>query len=175
MMRSGACRNTFETYGVTHEELAERFPDNVYVRRLVSKADELNVSFDSSPIEAQWLYHPDQRVVYVWEPDLAEQSLSYLVVILAHELGHVVDFDNNPKHRRATRNLHWLEVPDEIELAAFVQGFRILKELAIPISLDQYEQMIEEPMGILVRQKIENNHLCCLLSESNPLRAADRM
>ena len=150
-----------------HERLAARFPDNPYVQRLVAKAEALNVSFDSSPVENNWLYHPYQRRLYIWEPDLDSQSLSYLVVILAHELGHAVDFDDNPHHLRTLRNHHWLDVPDEVELAAFVQGFRILKELAIPVSLDHYEQMIEQPMAARVRRQIESN-LCCLLSAPRP-------
>ena len=55
-------------------------------------------------------------------------------------------------------------MPDEVEIAAFVQGFRILKELSIPVSLDHYEQMIEEPMAARLRKQIETRHLCCLLS-----------
>lgn len=170
MMRCGAVGNVVDTARTTHERLAARFPDNPYVQRLVSKAEALNVTFDASPIEEHWLYHPDQRRIYIWEPDLESQSLTYLVVILAHELGHVVDFDRNPHHRRASKNRHWLDVPDEVELAAFVQGFRILKELSIPVSLDHYEQMIEEPMARRVRRQIETNLLCCLLSKPSPFR-----
>jgi len=165
-MRACACPNVSAAHRA-HRRIAAGFPDNPFIQRLIAKVESLGVTFESSPVENQWLYHPDQRVLYVWEPDLVNQSLSYLVVILAHELGHVIDFDKNPRHRRATRNLHWLDVPSEIELAAFVQGFRILKELAIPVSLDQYEQMIEEPMGALVRERIEARHLCCLLSPAS--------
>ncbi len=173
MMRSCAIRNGPETAQTIHERLAARFPDNPYVQRLVSKAEALDVTFDVSPIENNWLYHPEQRRLYIWEPDLDSQSLTYLVVIMAHELGHVVDFDNNPMLKRLTRRLHWLEVPDEVEIAAFVHGFRILKELSIPVSLDHYEQMIEQPMAARVREQIETRHLCCLLSLPSEYRVAN--
>lgn len=149
-----------------HQALVEQFPDNPFIHRLVVKAAALGIAFDRSPIENQWLYHHERRTLYVWEPDLAGESLTYLVVVLAHELGHAIDFDRHPHHRRAMRHLHYLEVPDEVEIAAFVQGFRILKELAVPISLDQYEQMIEPPIGKIVRERIESRHLCCLLSQN---------
>ncbi|HEY8531547.1 MAG TPA: hypothetical protein VIL08_04790, partial [Limnochorda sp.] len=72
---------------------------------------------------------------------------SFLVVILAHELGHVLDFDANPHYRELVRDLHWSEVPLDIERSAFVRGFRILQALDIPVSLEAYLAMIEEPMA----------------------------
>lgn len=173
MMHCGVVEKSVKSAKATHQRLVARFPDNPYVRRLVSEAEALGVTLDTSPVENNWLYHPGQRRLYVWEPDLESQSLSYLVVILAHELGHVVDFDRNPDHRRALQNRHWLDVPDEVELAAFVEGFRILKELSIPVSLDHYEQMIEEPMATHVRRHIETHLLCCLLSETSPIHRAN--
>lgn len=144
--------------------LLDKFPDNPYIQRLLDKAAELNVTIARSPVHEQWLYHPDHRTLYVWEPDLDEESLSYLVVVLAHELGHVVDFDENPRRRAVTRYLHWSQVPDEIEIAAFVEGFHILKELSVPISLDDYTMMIEPPIAASVRERIESS-VCCLLGD----------
>lgn len=155
-----------------HERLRSRFPENEYIRRLLGKAASLGVRFAKSPVFEQWLYHPEHRTIYVWEPDLTEESLTYLVVVLAHELGHVTDFDKNPRHQRIASTLHWLQVPDEIEIAAFVQGFRILKELWIPISLDEYILMIHPPLGARVRERIERHHLCCIMSETAPKVAA---
>lgn len=155
-----------------HKRLVSRFPRNEFVQRLLAKAASLGVRFARSPVFEQWLYHPEHRTIYLWEPDLTGQPLSYLVVILAHELGHVTDFDSNPRHQRIASTLHWLQVPDEIEIAAFAEGFRILKELWIPVSLDQYVLMIEEPLGQRVRERIETQHLCCLMSEGASKRAA---
>ena len=148
-----------------HRSLISRFPQNPFLDRLVAKAEELDITFEPSPIREQWLYHPDRRAILVWEPDLEHQSLTYLIVVLAHEMGHAVDFDQNPGHRLAVRGLHWLDVPHEVEIAAFVQGFRLLKELWIPISLDHFEMMIEEPVSKIVRKRIEEEHICCLLSK----------
>ena len=150
-----------------HARLTALFPANPFVQRLVARAEAMGITFAPSPVEEQWFYHPDDRTLYVWEPDLDDQSLSYLVVILAHELGHAADFDNNPLHLHLTRGLHWSEVPLEIEIAAFVQGFRILKELGIPISLDQYECMIAPAIAPIVRNRLESYHLCCLLSPAD--------
>lgn len=159
-------KNRIDRSNREHKRLESRFPENEFVRRLLVKAASLGVRFAKSPIFEQWLYHPEHRTIYVWEPDLTNQSLTYLVVVLAHELGHVTDFDNNPRHQRIASTLHWLQVPDEIEIAAFVQGFRILKELWIPISLDQYVLMIHPPLGARVRERIETQHLCCIMSEA---------
>lgn len=150
------------------------FPENTFLQRLIEKAEALGIAFSTSPVPEQWLYHPEHRTIYVWEPDLKEESLSYLVVILAHELGHVVDFRANPLHRRLTRNLHWSEAPDEVEIAAFVYGFTILKELWIPVSLDQYVLMIAPSIAEEVRRRIERSHLCCLLSSDRPIQTSRR-
>lgn len=147
-----------------HEAIVAQFPRNPYLERLVEKALALDITFESSPVREQWLYHPGRRAILVWEPDLKAQSLTYLVVVLAHEIGHAVDFDQNPHHLLAVQELHWLDVPFEVEAAAFVQGFRLLKELWVPISLDQYQMMIQEPVATMVRKKIEAEHLCCLFS-----------
>ncbi|GEM_PF-2003570 len=156
-----------------HEAIIAQFPPNPYLERLVEKALALGITFESSPVPEQWLYHPGRRAILVWEPDLKEQSLSYLVVVLAHEIGHAVDFDENPDHLVAAKELHWLDVPWEVEAAAFIHGFRLLKELWVPISLDDYQMMIEEPVATMVRQAIEEEHLCCLLSRSCQERSPD--
>lgn len=147
-----------------HRRVVEKFPNNIFLQRLIEKAEAMGVMLAPCPVEAQWLYQPDQRTIYVWEDDLKEQSLSYLVVILAHELGHAADFDQRPQHRKMIRGVHWSEVPIEVEIAAFVEGFRILKELWIPVSLDQYQQMIEPSISTEVRRQIEADYLCCLMS-----------
>lgn len=126
----------------------------------------MNIQLAESPVCEQWLYHPAGRTIYVWPPDLDEQSLSYLVVIMAHELGHAVDFDAHPVHVAIVRKRHWSQAPFFIEQAAFVNGFCILKELQIPCSLEQYAAMIEQPMAARVVADVENHHLCCLLSDS---------
>ena len=126
------------------------FPSNVYVQRLLSKAEALHVLFLGSQVSEQWLYHPAYRTLCVWLPDLKDTSLSYLVTMLAHELGHVLDFDAKPQYLEAIRDIPWFAVPSEIELSAFVSGFRIIQELGIPVTLVQYCQMIERPMSDLV-------------------------
>jgi|LFRM01.2.fsa_nt_gb antirestriction protein ArdC len=150
-------------------DLWAEFPDNKYVQRLLKHCRTMNIKLAGSPVREQWFYHPEQRTIYVWPPDLTYQSLSYLVVILAHELGHAMDFDSHPGHVAVIRNRHWSRTPLFIEQAAFVNGFCLLKQLQIPCSLDQYAAMIEPPMAERVVNEIENNHLCCLLS--SPRRA----
>ena len=145
-----------------HREAANRkdravrgmFPRNVYVQRLLKKAESLHVLFLDSQVEDQWLYHPNYRALCIWLPDLGASSLSYLVMMLAHELGHVLDFDAKPHYLRAIQGVPWFEVPWEIELSAFVSGFRIIQELQIPVTLSQYCQMIEPPMAKLVTRVI---------------------
>ncbi|HLT59488.1 MAG TPA: hypothetical protein VKZ69_12045 [Limnochordales bacterium] len=134
----------------THRAVRRLFPANVYVQRLLDRLEALGVGLGISTEPGQWLYHPGYRTLWVWEPDLRTQPLSYLVVILAHELGHVLDFDENPHYRAITRDLHWTAVPDEIECSAFVRGFLLLRELAVPIHLGQYLAMIETPMAAQV-------------------------
>lgn len=124
----------------------------------------MQVNLGRSGVDQQWLYHPAYRCIYVWEPDLQQESLSYIVVILAHELGHAMDFDQHPAHETLTRDLHWSQAPAFIEQAAFVNGFCILKELHIPISLAQYASMIDDSLASAVVAAIERDHLCCLLS-----------
>lgn len=130
-----------------HRAIRRLFPANVFVQRLLQRLESLNVRLGVSTEPEQWLYHPGYRTLWVWEPDLRTQPLSYLVVILAHEIGHVLDFDEKPHYRAVTRDLHWSQVPDEIECSAFVRGFQLLQELAVPMTLSQYLQMIERPMA----------------------------
>lgn len=129
------------------EPLMALFPRNQYVSRLLGSFQALGVHLKPGAVREQWLYRPDERTLYVWTPDLSSQSLSFLVVILAHELGHVLDFDEKPHYRERIRHLHWSEVPLEIERSAFIRGFRILQALQIPVSLEAYLEMIEEPMA----------------------------
>lgn len=129
------------------EALTTHWPRNQYVSRLLGSFQALGVGLKPGGVREQWLYRPDERTLYVWTPDLTSQSLSFLVVILAHELGHVLDFDEKPQYREQIRHLHWSQVPLEIERSAFIRGFRILQALQIPVSLEAYLQMIDEPMA----------------------------
>lgn len=156
-MQSVAAGNA--AIGIHEQEAKQRdqavrnlFPDNIYVQRLLGKAASLHVFFLDSQVKEQWLYHPDYRTLCVWLPDLEDSSLSYVVIMLAHELGHVVDFDIKPHYLAAIQNVPWFAVPIEIELSAFLTGFQIIRELDIPVTLAQYCQMIEPPMGKLVAQ-----------------------
>lgn len=137
-----------------HDVIKKAFPSNPHIVRLIAFAEKLNITFASSPVHEQWLYEPTKRVIYVWEHDLTTESLSFLVVILAHELGHAIDFELNPHHVEITRSLHFMEVPVDIEVAAFVQGFHIIQDLSIPITIDQYEQMIDPSISSIVRQQL---------------------
>lgn len=130
--------------------LPARFPPNVHVQSLLEAARRLGVKLAPSDVTGQWLYRPAERTLHVWEPDLENESLSFLVVILAHELGHVLDFDEKPHYREIIRSLHWSQVPQEIERSAFVRGYRILEALAIPVPVEAYVQMIEEPVAAQV-------------------------
>ena len=141
-----------------HRAVRRLFPGNIYVQRLLAKLEELNVGLGVSSEPGQWLYHPAYRTLWVWVPDLRTQPLSYLVVILAHELGHVLDFDEKPHYRTITRDLHWTDVPDEIECSAFVRGFFLLQELGVPISLGEYLAMIETPMAAQVGWELLTTH-----------------
>lgn len=151
--------------------IAARFPRNQHIQRLLDKAAVLGVNLVPGHVPQQWLYHPEERTIFVWEPDLSQESLSFLTVILAHELGHVMDFDAHPEHVELIRYLHWSQVPHKVEHAAFVNAFLLLKELSIPISLEQYGQMIDEPMASHVTAALEQR-LCCLLSDREPEPAA---
>ncbi len=144
--------------------LDDLFPNNIYVQRLLEKVSQLGVRLERSEVPEQWLYHPGDRTIYVWEPDLHQQSLSYLVVILAHELGHVIDFDRHPQHRELTRHRLWVDVPPQLELNAFVNAFLLLQELEIPVTLGQYCLMIEEPMASTVQRELQR-YLCCLSAQ----------
>src|SRR5690625_2119417 len=137
-----------------HRAVRRLFPTNVFVQRLLNRLESLNVRLAISTEQEQWLYHPGYRTLWVWEPDIRTQPLSYLVVILAHEMGHVLDFDEKPHYRTITRHLHWSQVPDEIECSAFVRGFLLLQELAVPMTLPQYLQMIERPMADQVHARL---------------------
>lgn len=130
------------------------FPDNVYVQRLLNCLRTLNVRLGVSTEWEQWLYHPKYRTLWVWKPDLHTQPLTYIVVILAHEIGHVLDFDEKPHYKTVTSNLHWSEVPAEIERSAFVRGFILLQQLSIPVTLPQYLHMIEPHMAASVEREL---------------------
>lgn len=137
-----------------HRAVRRLFPANVFVQRLLNRLESLNVRLGISTEREQWLYHPGYRTLWVWEPDVRNQPLSYIVVILAHEIGHVLDFDEKPHYRAITRHLHWSQVPDEIECSAFVRGFLLLQELGVPMTLPQYLQMIERPMADQVHAQL---------------------
>lgn len=130
------------------------FPDNQYIRRLLDCLEQLGVRLAASTEPEQWLYHPGLRTLWVWVPDLHIQPLTYIVVILAHEIGHILDFDANPHHQAQIADLHWSEVPDHIEQAAFVRGFYLLQQLHIPVTLTQYLALIEQPMAASVARQL---------------------
>lgn len=155
------------------DSLWTHFPQNKFVQRLLDRCRTMGIHLGRSGVDQQWLYHPAYRTIYIWEPDLEHESLSYLVVILSHELGHAVDFDQHPAHRALTRDLHWSQVPAFIEQAAFVNGFCILKELHVPISLEQYASMIDDSLAHQVIEEVEREHLCCLLSTHRPITTMD--
>lgn len=152
---------------VWNRRIIPRFPPNEYVQRLVRAALALGISFEPSPLPAQWMYHPGRRAILVWEPDLAGQSLSYLVVIMAHELGHALDFDRRPGLAEALFASPSPELDQQVEQEAFVQGFLLLKRLHVPVSLSQYLQMIEPPMAARVEGAL-TRRLCCLLDRYGP-------
>lgn len=126
-------------------------PANEYLDRLVAKAEELGVELQKSEIDELWFYYPPERAIAIWEPDLYAQPLGFVLTVLAHELGHVVDFDGDPGLVELTRNLHFSKVPMEIEVSGFVTGYRILQEAGIPLTIDDYTFFIEEPMSSQVR------------------------
>lgn len=149
----------------------DRFPANPFVRRLLDRAQALGIRFAPSPLEGEWLYHPAFRTIYLWEPDLTQASLSYLVTILAHELGHAIDFDRHPEHLALTHGRHWSQTPARLERAAFINGFILLQELQIPFELDAYLAMIAEPMARDVRRTLQRRHLCSLPQRRMPRTA----
>lgn len=151
---SGAALTNHHTGPYGDEAVRMLFPENEYVQRLLDCLRKLNVRLGISNEREQWLYHPKYRTLWVWKPDLHTQPLSYIVVILAHEIGHVLDFDEKPHYREVTKNLHWSEVPHEIERSAFVRGFLLLQQLAIPITLPQYLYMIEPWMASTVEDEL---------------------
>lgn len=144
------------------EAIAARFPPNPFLDRLVHTAREWGIRFEASPVFEQWLYHPVRRAILVWLPDLEQQSLSYLVTIMAHELGHAADFDRRPDLVRRLASGGDPRLQHALERAAFVNGFVLLKRLSIPVSLSQYVAMVEPPMDRHVERALRRR-LCCLL------------
>lgn len=127
-------------------------PANEYLDRLVAKAHSLGVALEKSEIDQLWFYYPPERAIAIWEPDLYQQPLGFLLTVLAHELGHVVDFDADPRLAEATRHLHYSQVPLSIEVSGFVTGYRLLQEANIPLTVEEYTFFIEEPLAGCVRQ-----------------------
>lgn len=147
--------------------LAAAFPPNPYVQRLVRYALARGIRFEVSPVPEQWMYHPGRRAILVWPADLHQQPLTYLVMVLAHELGHARDFDEHPGlmerlERKGSPRLH-----RAVERSAFVRGFELLKQLRIPVSLGQYVQGILPPLDREVEQVLRRR-LCCLLEGRPP-------
>ena len=153
--------------------LAEGFPANVYVRRLVDYALARGIRFEASPLPEQWMYHPGRRAILLWPPDLRQQTLTYLVFILAHELGHAGDFDRRPGLMERLEHSRDPRLHRAVERSAFVQGFLLLKRLHIPVSLEQYLAGILPPMDAEVRAALQAR-LCCLMEPTRPpARPAD--
>lgn len=147
--------------------IVRRFPPNVYLRRLVRTALALGIAFEPSPVPEQWMYHPGRRAILVWQPDLRRQSLSYLVVIMAHELGHALDFDRRPRAAPGPGRGAPPGEDLETEQQACVLGFLLLKQLHVPVSLSQYLQMLEPPLAARVQRALAGR-LCCLLDRWGP-------
>lgn len=143
-------------------ELVQAFPQNPYVRRLVEFALGRGISFEESPVPEQWMYHPGRRAILLWPPDLREQTLTYLVLILAHELGHACDFDRRPRLMERLQRTGDPRLYRAVERSAFVQGFVLLKRLQIPVSLSQYLAGILPPMDAEVARALRQR-LCCLM------------
>ncbi len=135
-----------------HPDRSLILPSHEYLDRLVAKAEELGVELQKSEIDELWFYYPPERAIAIWEPDLYQQPLGFVLTVLAHELGHVLDFDADPHLAEATRNLHYSQIPLEIEVSGFVTGYRILQEAGIPLTVDEYTFFIEEPLAHCVRE-----------------------
>lgn len=131
------------------------WPQNEYFQRLLDKAWLLNVEVRSSKIHELWYYRPDSRTVFMWEPDLDREPLAYLVTIFAHELGHVKDFDRNPEYITITKDLHYSNVPWEIEFSGFMTGYKLIEELEIPLDPESYAFFIAPPMQQQVLEAIQ--------------------
>ncbi|MBO8126330.1 MAG: hypothetical protein H0Z38_03735 [Firmicutes bacterium] len=130
------------------------WPQNQYFQLLMDKAWQLNVELRSSKIHELWYYRPESRTIFVWEPDLTNEPLTYLVTIFAHELGHVKDFDRNPEFITRTRDLHYSDVPWDIEFSAFLTGYQIIQEAGIPLKPEAYAFFISPPMQQQVLEAI---------------------
>ncbi|MCL4516763.1 MAG: hypothetical protein M1379_14435 [Firmicutes bacterium] len=137
-----------------------RFPENSHLAKLARKTHELGIRFAPSDVHELWFYQPADRTIYVWEPDLRNEPIAYLVVILAHELGHVIDFAQHPSHREMTRHLHWSQVPAEVEFSAFITGYCLLQELEIPLSVEDYTFFIDPRMAGQVRAALAAREAC---------------
>lgn len=120
-------------------------PDNQFIRALIVFAQRRGVHFALSPIPV-WHYRPNRRTIYLWEEDLHSQPLEFIITAFAHEIGHVVDFDLHPENAKVVAYLGIDEVPEYLEINAFVIGFKILKELKIPFPIYRYVQWITEPL-----------------------------
>ncbi|NLY56571.1 MAG: hypothetical protein GX058_08705 [Firmicutes bacterium] len=131
------------------------WPNNEYFQLLIDKAWQLNVELRSSKIHELWYYRPDSRTIYIWEPDLINEPLAYLLTVFGHELGHVTDFDRHPEFVARTKDLHYSNVPWDIELSGFVSGFRLLSELGIPLAPETFAFFIAPPMQQQVLEIIQ--------------------
>ena len=151
-------------------QLAEAFPRNTYVRRLVDFALARGIRFEESPVPEQWMYHPGRRAILLWPPDLREQTLSYLVLVLAHELGHACDFERHPRLMERLQRTGDPRLLRAVERSAFVRGFVLLKRLQIPVSLSQYVAGILPPMDAEVGRAL-TGRLCCLMDARAPAAA----
>ncbi|WP_324716948.1 hypothetical protein U7230_01270 [Carboxydochorda subterranea] len=154
------------TRPVVSRSIARRFPPNPYVQSLVRFARQRRISLEPSPVPRQWMYHPGRRAILAWLPDLRDQSLSYLVMILAHELGHALDFDRHPGLADRLFAAESPELERAVEHRAFVGGFFLLQRLGVPVSLRQYLLMIEEPMASAVGRTL-GRRLCSLLDRED--------
>jgi len=134
-----------EQWMATHTD-SMNWPNNEYFQLLIDKAWQLNVELRSSKIHELWYFRPDSRTIFIWEPDLTTEPLAYLLTVFGHELGHVTDFDRNPEYVSRTKDLHYSNVPWDIELSGFISGYRLLSELGIPLPPETFAFFIAPPM-----------------------------
>lgn len=124
----------------------ERYlPGNQFISTLIEYAKRRGVKFSYSRTPL-WYYRPDTRTIYLWKEDLKSQPLGFLITALAHEIGHVVDFDLHPDKARVIACLGVDEVPEEVEINAFLIGYKVIRDLKIPFSVSHYVQWISEPL-----------------------------
>lgn len=135
--------------------IRQAFPPHPYIQALLEELARLQVVLAPSAVPEQWLYHPRDRVLTVWLPDLQQPNLSFLLVMLTHELGHILDFDRHPERLGIIQARHWSQVPLQLEEEAFVQGFRRLQQLHVFLDPEAYAAFIQPPLAQRVLLRLQ--------------------